>query len=93
MEAIISACITGGLALVGILITNVMSNKAIENKLVTGQAVTDEKIDQLRKEVEKHNNVVEKVPVLEARVDGISKKVDILEDRVNNLDRGRHNDR
>lgn len=56
MESIITAFITGGLALVGIIITNITSNKQIENKLITAQAVTDTKIDQLTDEVKKHNN-------------------------------------
>ena len=87
MESIITACITGGLALVGIIITNIMSNKSIETKLITGQAVTDEKIDNLRKAVEKHTGVVEKVPVLESRINGVERKVENLEARVNTLDR------
>lgn len=79
--------ITGILTLLGVVITNSSSNKSVESKLVTGQAVTDEKIDQLRKEVEKHNNVIERVPVIENKINVLEEKVDKLEDRINNLDR------
>ena len=79
--------ITGILTLLGVVITNSTSNKSVESKLVTGQAVTDEKIDQLRKEVEKHNNVIERVPVIENKINVLEDKVDKLEDRINNLDR------
>ena len=79
--------ITGILTLLGVVITNSSSNKSVESKLVTGQAVTDEKIDQLRREVEKHNNVIERVPVIENKINVLEEKVDKLEDRINNLDR------
>lgn len=65
METLIAAIITGGLALVGVIITNMMSNSNIENKLVTAQAVTDTKIEALTNEVRKHNNFAEKIPVIE----------------------------
>jgi hypothetical protein len=83
MESIISACITGLLALMGIVISNVASNKSMEVKVATGRELTDEKIDQLRKSVEKHNSVVERMPVLEGRVDMIEKRVDGVETRLN----------
>lgn len=79
--------ITGILTLLGVVITNSSSNKSVESKLVTGQAVTDEKIDQLRREVEKHNNVIERVPVIENKINVLEEKVDKLEDRINHLDR------
>lgn len=68
MESIISACIAGGLALVGVIITNIGSNKSIENKLATSQAVTETKLNLLTEEVRKHNNFAERIPVLESEV-------------------------
>ena len=65
METLIAVIITGGLALVGVIITNMMSNRNIENKLVTAQAVTDTKIEALTNEVRRHNNFAEKIPVIE----------------------------
>ena len=40
-EAIITALITGGLALVGVIITSARSASAIDSKLERAQAVTD----------------------------------------------------
>ena len=80
MESIITACITGGLALVGIIITNISSNKQIENKLVTAQAVTDTKIDTLTEEVKKHNNFAARMPVVEEQIKVINHRIDDLED-------------
>lgn len=79
MENIIGAIITGVLALVGIIITNVSSNKAIENKLVTAQAVTDTKIDALTEEVKKHNNFAIKIPVIEEQIRVANHRISDLE--------------
>ena len=51
METIISAAITGGLALAGIIITNIQSNRKIEQQLDKAQAVTDYKIEELTREM------------------------------------------
>ena len=71
MESIISALIAGGLALIGVIITNVTNNRSIENKLTTSQAVTETKLDALTEEVRKHNSFAERVPVLEFEVSQI----------------------
>lgn len=68
METIISSLIAGGLALVGVIITNVANSRSIENKLAMSQAVTETKLDALTEEVRKHNNFAERVPVLELEV-------------------------
>lgn len=78
MENIVVAIITGGLALVGVIITNLQSNKVIENKLVTAQAVTDTKIENLTEEVRKHNNFALKIPVLENRIANMEKDIQEL---------------
>ena len=75
MESIISALIAGGLALVGVIFTNIQSNKAIENKLATAQAVTDTKIESLTEEVKRHNEFWMKVPVLENRLDNLERGI------------------
>ena len=43
MNEIIVAAITGGLALVGVIISNASSNRKVENQIRTAQAVTDTK--------------------------------------------------
>ncbi len=79
MEAIITAIITGGLALTGVIITNASSNRRIENQLITSQAVTDTKIQALTDEVKKHNSFAERIPILEVKVETLGKRVDQLE--------------
>lgn len=57
-ESIIVAIITGVLTLVGVLISNSRSD-----------AVQNERIEQLRAEVKKHNNLIDRVYHLEGRMD------------------------
>lgn len=73
MSTIIPAIITGGLALVGVIITNMMSNKKIENQLTTNQAVTDTKLDILTEEVKKHNTYGDRITRLETKVELLEK--------------------
>ena len=68
MEAIIAAAITGGLSLVGVIISNLLTAKKNETTLKVSQAVMDTKLDALRAEVNKHNNVIERTFKLEGRV-------------------------
>lgn len=75
MESIIVALITGGMTLIGVIITNMQSNSKIEQQIVTAQAVTDVKIDNLREEVQKHNNFGSKIPVIEQRLDQVEQDI------------------
>lgn len=81
MESIIVAIITGGLALVGVIITNISSNRKIEQQLITGQAVTDtqiknldDKIADLTDEVRKHNSFADRITKLEVKVAELEKQ-------------------
>ena len=79
MENILPALITGVLALIGVIITNISSNKTIENKLSISQAVTDTKLDNLTEEVKKHNNFASRMPVVEEQIKVINHRLDDLE--------------
>lgn len=79
MEAIITSVITGGLALIGVIFTNIRSNNQIENKLTTAQAVTDTKIDMLTEEVKKHNNFAVEIPVIKEQIRVANHRIDDLE--------------
>lgn len=75
MESIIGSIIAGGLALLGVIITNISSNKAVESSLKTAQAVTDNKIENLTEEVRKHNNFAMKIPILETKMAQLEKEI------------------
>lgn len=81
MESIISAAITGCLALAGIIITNMMSNKKIEHQLETAQAVQNCKIDELAREVREHNNFARRMPVVEEQIKVINHRIADLEQK------------
>ena len=69
MNEIIVALITGGVTLVGVLLSN---QKA--------QAVTETKIEELTREVREHNNFARRVPVLEEQMKVANHRIDDLED-------------
>lgn len=82
-EAIIGSIITGGLALIGVVITNLSSNKKvvtdIKAEVEKNQAVTDTKIDELTREVREHNNFARRMPVVEEQIKVINHRIKDLE--------------
>lgn len=83
METLLPAIITGGLSLLGIIITNMMSNRKIEHNLETAQAVQNYKIDELTREVREHNNFAKRMPVVEEQIKVINHRIDDLERKGN----------
>ena len=69
MNEIIVALITGGVTLVGVLISNQKS-----------QAVTDTKLEELTREGREHNNFARRVPVLEEQMKVANHRIQDLED-------------
>ncbi len=78
-EAIIVALITGGLSLVGVVITCLATAKKSEKAAAVAQAVTDTKLEALTREVRLHNNFAQRVPVVENEIKDISRRVGNLE--------------
>lgn len=74
-----SALITGGMSLIGVVITCQQSNKKIEHKLETSQAVMDCKIEELTREVREHNNFAQRMPVVEEQIKVINHRIQDLE--------------
>lgn len=68
MDAIIAALVSGIVTLTGVLIANSKS-----------QAVTDVKIEELTREVRKHNSFAEKIPVIEEQIKVANHRIDDLE--------------
>lgn len=68
MKEIIVALITGGLALLGVIITNNKNQALTDAKLDKQLAVINTEIKGLTQQVEKHNQVVERTYVLEGEV-------------------------
>lgn len=78
-EAIITALITGGLSLVGVVITCLVTARRSENALRISQAVTDTKIDELTRAVQEHNGFARRMPVVEEQIKVINHRINDLE--------------
>ena len=79
MTEIIVALITGGLALLGVIITSSRAAKSTESKIETWRAVTDCKLDELTREVREHNNFAKRMPVVEEQIKIINHRITDLE--------------
>ena len=92
-ESVVVAMITGGLSLIGTIITVVLANRQtlatldkksevsdlmLKAELERHQAVTDTKIEELTREVRKHNNFAERVPVIEEQLRTVNHRIDGL---------------
>ena len=78
MTEIIVAIITGGLALVGVVIRNVISNRQVSAQLEKAQAVTDMQIKELTREVREHNGFAKRMPVVEEKIATLTREVQEL---------------
>lgn len=80
-EAIAVALITGGLSLLGTIITVVLTNNKTREDLKISQAVTETKITELTREVRAHNNFAQRMPVVEEQIRNLNDRVRDLETR------------
>ena len=78
-EAIVVAIITGGMSLVGVIVTSLVTARKSENTIKIAQAVTDTKIQDLTREVREHNNFAKRMPVVEEQIKVINHRIGDLE--------------
>lgn len=78
-EAILVALITGGLSLIGVIISTAKSQSVMAARLEKAQAVTDTKIEELTREVRAHNGFAQRVPVLEEQMKVANHRIADLE--------------
>lgn len=93
-DAIIVALITGACAIVAQLIISRQSSKdlyakldkqseltdqRLDAKIERLQAVTDTKLEELTREVRRHNNFAERIPVLEEKIKVANNRIADLE--------------
>ena len=78
---IITAIITGGLALLGVVLSNNAAADKTQAKISTAQAVTDPKLDELTREVREHNHFARRVPVLEEQIKVANHRIEDLENK------------
>ena len=78
-EAVIVAIITGGLSLIGVIVSNNHNAQSMDAKLDKQQAVTETKLEELTREVRTHNNFAQRVPVLEEQMKVANHRIADLE--------------
>lgn len=78
-EAILVALITGGLSVVGVIITNLAAARKSEAAIRMAQAITDTKLEELTREVREHNNFAKRMPVVEEQIKVINHRLADLE--------------
>ena len=83
-ETILVALITGGLSLLGVIITSNKTTRDVEVKLDKQQVVTETRLEELTREVREHNNFARRVPVLEEQIKVVNHRIADLEHNTNN---------
>lgn len=78
-DSIIVALITGGLSLVGVIISNRKQGQEIAHTLDRQQAITGTRLDELTREVREHNDFARRIPVLEEQMKVANHRISDLE--------------
>lgn len=78
-EAVLVALITGFVSLAGTIITVLAANSKTRAEMRVNIAVMDEKIAELTREVRKHNDFAQRVPVLEEKISVANHRIEDLE--------------
>lgn len=81
MTEIVVALITGAVTLIGVIMTNSATTNRISADLKTAQAVTDTKIEELTREVRRHNGFAERIPVIEEQIKVANHRISDLEEK------------
>lgn len=84
---IATALITAGVTLIGTTLTVYGGNKKISNELDKHNAVQDERISELTRRVELHNQVVERTYQLESDSRITAEKLENIERRLETAER------
>ena len=78
-ESILVALVTGGLSLLGVMISASNSSKKTDQRIQTAMAVTDTKLEELTREVRTHNHFAQRMPVVEEEIKVINHRIGDLE--------------
>ena len=83
MKEVMCSVIPSVLTLVGVIITCTVSAKTtrdnVSHRLEISQAVTDTKLEELTREVRKHNSFAEKIPVINEQIRSMDERLKEIE--------------
>ena len=80
-SSIIVAIITGVVTILATIITVLAGFRKTAQTAAIQQAITDTKLEELTREVRKHNNFAERLPVVEDQLKTMDKRVATLEEK------------
>ncbi len=78
-ETVLTALITGGLSLIGVVVTCLATARRSENNMRISQAITDTKLEELTRAVQEHNGFARRMPVVEEQIKVINHRLSDLE--------------
>ena len=78
-ESIVVAIITGGLSLLGVMVSSRAQARKTDQNIQTAMAVTDTKLEELTREVREHNHFAQRMPVVEEQIMVINHRIGDLE--------------
>ena len=82
-DAVLVALISATVTLLGVILNSRITQQKfvseIDKQLSVYQARTDERIDELTREVRDHNNFARRMPVMEAQMSELTRRVQNLE--------------
>lgn len=85
-EGIIIAIITAGLSLVGVVITVICGNNKTAKTVKAQTDLTIYRIEELEKKQDKHNTLIERMYVVEGKLDKLDEKLKVENHRISDLE-------
>ena len=82
----IEEVISGAVAIVVCMINNIFQQKKADEQHNTTITLIEYKLDQLTKQVEKHNGVIERVYEVERKLDVDEEKINVANHRIDDLE-------
>ncbi len=78
--------VTACASVVAVYISNKRANIEMLQHMEVNDAVRDEKIEELTREVRRHNNFAERMPEIEGDIKVINEQVKVINHRLSNLE-------
>lgn len=79
--------ITAAGSIIAVVLTNNRANREIISRMESSDAVQEEKIAELTREVRKHNNFAERVPILEGDMKVLKEQIKNIRYQLNDTDK------
>ena len=85
-EGIIIAIITAVFSLIGVIITVYYGNKKTAGTVKSQTDLTLYRIEELEKKQDKHNTLIERMFIVEGKIDKLNEKIKVENHRINDLE-------